>query len=142
MTLSPLIRMAEQPSTPAGINPEPYQVMFRRSMKSQTAWEVCRKIKLPALSHAADAMAVERALIGIPGVIKTEISLDRRRLLALYNTTLTDFSTITQILEDTGFPPAQGWWHRVKGHWYEYLDDTARSNAKSPAAPCCNKPPK
>ncbi len=117
-------------------------MQHRASIKPQTAWEACHGIKLPALSHPADAMAVEKALATAPGVIQTEICLDRKRLRVLYNATITSFGAISETLEDTGFPPAQGWWHRVRGNWYEYLDDNARTNAKSPAPPCCNKPPK
>lgn len=117
-------------------------MQHRASMKPQTAWEACRCIKLPAISHAADGMAIEKALAKVPGVIKTEIDINRRRLRVLYNATLTEFKTISEILEDTGFPPTQSWWQKVKGNWYEYLDDNARTNAKAPAPPCCNKPPK
>ena len=114
----------------------------RASMKPETACEACRSIKLPTISHAANAMAVERAMADAAGVIKTEVDPGKRRLRVLYNTTITNFATIAELLEDIGFSPDDSWWNRVKASWYEYLDENTRTNARAPAPPCCNKPPK
>lgn len=101
-----------------------------------------RAIKLPALSHPADAMAVEKALQQIPGIIRLQTDVKKRRLKVLYDVTNIDLTTIVDLLEDVGFPPEDNWWWRLKQSWYAYLDDNAKTNTKAPAPPCCNKPPK
>ncbi len=114
----------------------------RSALKPQKAWEACRTIHLPALSHTADTMAVEKAISEADGIIQLQINLGQKRLKVLYNTTITNFLTISELLEDIGFPPDDSRWNRFKASWYVYLDENARNNARAPAPPCCNKPPK
>lgn len=97
---------------------------------------------MSAISHAADAMAVEKTMLETEGIIQSEMDLGRKRLKVLYNATITSFSAISELLEGIGFPPDESWWNRTKAGWYAYLDENARSNARAPVPPCCNKPPK
>ncbi len=79
---------------------------------------------------------------GAAGVIQSEVDSDRKRLQVRYNATITSFVSISELLEDIGFPPDDNRWSRIKASWYAYLDENIRANARAPAPPCCNKPPK
>ncbi|MCU7917049.1 MAG: heavy-metal-associated domain-containing protein [Candidatus Thiodiazotropha sp. (ex Epidulcina cf. delphinae)] len=111
-------------------------------MKSIGAWEVRRKIKVPALNHDADGMAVEHALNALPGIREVAADASRQQVVVLYDITGTDFQTIVAELEHVGFPPLDNWWSRRKMSWYTFTDSNGRDNAKAPPAACCNKPPK
>lgn len=106
------------------------------------AWEVRRRIKVPALVHDADAMAVERVLGPLPGIRKVAADASRQQVVVLYDITGADFQTILTSLEDVGFPPLDNWWSRRKMNWYQFTESNGRENAKAPPAACCNKPPK
>ncbi|MCU7815850.1 MAG: heavy-metal-associated domain-containing protein [Candidatus Thiodiazotropha sp. (ex Rostrolucina anterorostrata)] len=111
------------------------------SMKIFGAWEVRRKIKVPALNHDADAMAVERALDSLPGIRRVAADATRQQVIVLYDIRGADFQTIVAMLEHVGFPPLDDWWSRRKMSWYTFTDSNGRDNAKAPPAACCNKPP-
>jgi copper chaperone CopZ len=112
------------------------------SLKPSGPWEVRRKIKLYSLGHAADALAVERALTELPGVVKAVADVDKHRVEVRYDASQQNFQNIVETMENTGFPPLDNWWSRFKGNWYRFSDETARENAKAPQSACCNKPPK
>lgn len=114
----------------------------RNSLKPAGAWEVRRRIKIPALGHDADAMAVERFLGSLPGIRKGVADATRQQVVVLYDITGVDYQAIFASLEDAGFPPLDNWWSRRKMSWYHYTDSNGRENAKTPPAACCNKPPK
>jgi copper chaperone CopZ len=115
---------------------------YRQSIKPEVAWEACRSMHLHSLSHAADAMAVEKALSEATGVIQIRLDLEKKCLKVLYNATVTSFASISELLEETGFPPDDSRWSRIRAGWYAFLDENARTNARAHAPPCCNKPPK
>ncbi|MGD8587772.1 MAG: hypothetical protein PVG22_02970 [Chromatiales bacterium] len=110
--------------------------------KPAGAWEVKRRIKIPALNHAADALAVEDALQSIAGIRKLVTTVDRHKLVVWYDITQVDFQGIVRALEEAGFPPLNNWWFRRRMSWYQFADSNGRDNAKTPPAACCNKPPK
>jgi len=114
----------------------------RQPLKPTGAWEVRRRIKIPALGHAADAMALERVLGDLGGVCGVAADVERRRITVVYDATGTDFRTIEEALENTGFPPLDNRWSRFKARWFQYSDTNARGNANARPSPCCNKPPK
>jgi copper chaperone CopZ len=114
----------------------------RDPLKPRGTWEVRRRIKIPALAHAADAMAVERAVSALSGVRKVATDVDRHQVIVRYDASQTAYQMIVEVLERTGFPPLDNWWSRVKGNWYQFSDTNARDNAKAPPPVCCNKPPK
>ena len=111
-------------------------------MKPVGSWEVRRRIKVPALVHGADAMAVERVLGSLPGIRKAAADAARHQVVVLYDITGVDFETIASSLEEEGFPPLDNWWSRRKMSWYQFTDSNGRENAKAPPSACCNKPPK
>ncbi len=112
------------------------------SLQPEKAWHMCRTIRLAALTHPADAMAIERALQQKPGIIRLQTDVKKKRLRIIYDVTVADLATIVDLLEGAGFPPENNWQWRLKYNWYTYLDENAKANAKAPAPPCCNKPPK
>ena len=112
------------------------------SMKPTGTWEVRRRINVPALAHAADAMAVERAVGELPGVRKVATDLDKHQVVVRYDTSQCAYDSIVDVLKCIGFPPLDSWWNRLKGNWYQYTDTNASDNAKASPRACCNKPPK
>jgi len=116
--------------------------MNRTSSKPSGPWEVKRRIKLQAMEHAADALAVERALAALPGVVKVAADLEKHRVVVRYDASRQNYQILVETMEKTGFPPQDNWWSRFKGNWYRFTDETARENAKAPPPACCNKPPK
>ena len=113
-----------------------------RTLKPIGTWEVRRKIKIPALGHAADAMAVESALMSLSGVQGAAAHAAKRQAVVLYDATIIDYRSIELALVKTGFPPLDNRWSRFKGRWFQYSDTNARENANVRPSACCNKPPK
>ncbi|MCB1750952.1 MAG: heavy-metal-associated domain-containing protein [Gammaproteobacteria bacterium] len=112
------------------------------SMKSTGAWDVNRRISVPALVHAADGMAIERAVNALSGVRSVTVNLDKHLLVVCYDASKSDYQLIVESLKNTGFPPSDDWRSRVRGSWYQFSDTNARDNAKAPPSACCNKPPR
>ncbi|MEW8029015.1 MAG: heavy-metal-associated domain-containing protein [Candidatus Thiodiazotropha sp.] len=112
------------------------------SMKPSGPWEVRRRIKLQSMGHAADALAVERALTELPGVVKVAADVAKHRVVVRYNASQQNFQNIVETMEKTGFPPLNNWWSRFKRNWYRSSDEITRENANAPPPKCCNKPPK
>lgn len=115
--------------------------MSETSLKLQGPWEVRRSIRIPGISHPADALSVKKALSRVPGVRAMLVSLAKRLVRVPYEVTITDYQFIEHALEDVGFPPAEGWWARRRTHWFQQLDLTGRENASGRSSPCCNKSP-
>ncbi len=111
-------------------------------MKPEGVWEVRRTIKIPALGHAADARAVERALGQLPGVRRMATDVEKRQVVVRYDATGLDYRSIGRALEEVGFPPLDNWWSRFKANWFQFSDTNARDNAGARPSACCNKPPK
>lgn len=111
-------------------------------LKPSGPWEVRRKIKLQSMRHRADAMAIERALDDLPGVVKAAADVEKNRVVVRYNASQQNYRNIVETMEKTGFPPLDSWWCRFKRNWYQFSDENARDNAKAPPPACCSKPPK
>jgi hypothetical protein len=111
-------------------------------MKPTGTWEVRRGFTLPALVQAANAAEIERLVGDLPGVCKLSIDLEKHQIAVLYDASKTDYQTIVVTLQNSGFPPLDNWWGRVKGGWFQFTDTNARDNAKAPPPACCNKSPK
>jgi copper chaperone CopZ len=112
------------------------------SMRPVGTWEVRRRIKIPALVHAADAMAVERVVSALSGVRKVAADVDKQEVVVRYDASQSAYQMIVEVLENIGFPPLDNWWSRFKGNWFQYSDTNARDNANAPSPACCNKPPR
>lgn len=115
--------------------------MKNSALKLQGPWEVCRKFKIPTLSHGDDAEHLEQALNQIAGVRGLAVDLSRHSVRIRYETTETDYEAIRNALATAGLPPMHGWWAERKAHWLQNLDLTSRENAGVRPSPCCNKPP-
>ena len=113
-----------------------------RQRRQTGAWEVRRTLAVPALAHAADAAAVEKALRELPGLLESHADPGHRTVQVHYDITCCDYRSVESTLEAAGFPVRQDLWARLKGSWYQYLDSTGRDNAATPTPPCCNRPPK
>jgi len=111
-------------------------------MKPTGTWEVRRRIRIPALVHAADAMAVEFAVSALSGVRKVATDVDKHQLVVRYDASESAYQEIVEVLENAGFPPLSTWLSRMKGSLFQFSDTNARDNAKAPPPACCNKPPK
>lgn len=105
-------------------------------------WEVRRRIQIPALVQAADTAAMESTLSTLAGFRKMAADVEKHQIIVRYDASQSDYQSIVDVLENTGFPPLDNWWGRFKGSWFEYCDTNARDNAKAPSPPCCNKPPR
>ena len=110
-------------------------------LKPSGPWKVRRKIKLQALGHAVDAMAVERALAELPGVVMAVADEDKHHVVVRYNASQQNFCYIVETIAKEGFPPVDNGWSRLKYNWYHFSDETTRENAHAPPPACCNKPP-
>jgi len=111
-------------------------------MKPNGTWEVRRRIKIPALGHAADTMAIERELGALSGVRTVAADVAEHQVTVLYDTSVLDYRSIEDGLQNIGFPPSDTWWSRFKGGWFQYSDTNAKENAHARPSACCNKPPK
>jgi copper chaperone CopZ len=94
------------------------------------------------LGHAADAMAIERGLGDVPGILKVVADVAKRQVSVLYDATDSDYRSLVTALEETGFPPLDNRWSRLKAGWYQYSDTNARESAQVRPSACCNKPSK
>ncbi len=112
------------------------------SMQSTGAWDVVRRIKMPALSQAVDAAAVAGAIGELPGVHKVTTDLDKSQIIVDYDASQSSYREIAQTLKNAGLAPSRSWWVRIKASWYQYTDENIRENAKKPPPACCNKPPR
>ncbi len=106
-----------------------------------TAWEVKRKMRIPALGDPGDDSDLEQALACIEGVLRVSADHTKKRVSMTYLVTKTDYQSLERAAEAAGFPPAGNRWGRLKSVWYQNLDLTGRGNANAPASACCNKPP-
>ncbi|WP_428609679.1 heavy-metal-associated domain-containing protein [Sedimenticola sp.] len=109
-------------------------------IKMRGAWDTRHWIKVPGLSHAADALQLEQCLTELDGVQRVQIVPDRRRIRVTYDQTQTDYQTILERLAAIGFPASESWWSARKATWFQYLDRNARDNAQAPEPPCCSNP--
>ncbi len=119
-----------------------HQMSKPAQMKPIGTWEVRRRIKIPALGHPADAIAVKHMLGSLSGVRTVAVDIEKRQTTVLYDATVLDYQSIGEGLENMGFPPLNTWWTRFKAGCYQYSDTNARENAHARPSACCNKPPK
>ena len=109
-------------------------------LKPQGAWEVKRRITLPAMTHQLDTRTITDCLRGIPGVRGASADLKHHRVAVVYNVTQSTYRELLRALEEIGFPTAGTRWERFKANHFQYLDTNGRENANAPAAPCCSNP--
>ena len=106
----------------------------------QGAWEVKRRIKIPALRDTGDAQAVQGLLKRLPGVRGTVADSANNQVLVVYDITRQDYRGILAALAQEGYPIADTRWNRFKTRWLQSMDETGRDNAHAPAPVCCSNP--
>ena len=117
-------------------------MMGNHEAEPKSAWEVRRKIRLPAApTNAAEAASLEQTLRDIDGVLQVSADPAKREIRVRYLVTQTDYQSLEHALEVAGLPPADSRWERFKSRWYQNLDLTGRENAGARPSACCNKPP-
>ena len=89
--------------------------MTQAALKLRGPWEVRRKFRIPTLSDAGGAAHVEQALNQVTGVKGLAIELGRHLVKVRYETTETDYTTISNALNAIGLPPKHGLWGRSQG---------------------------
>ena len=109
-------------------------------LKPVGAWEVRRRIKIPALAHEADAAVVQRTLEVLRGVLTVRADVEKQHIQVRYDITICDFRTIAEALSEIGFPHPNNWWWHFKANQFQYVDTNGRDNANTPAPPCCSNP--
>lgn len=76
------------------------------SMKPTGTWEVRRRIMVPVMVQAADAMAVERAVGALSGVRKVATDLDKQQIVVRYDAS----QSACQMLRSSEWYPANIYW--------------------------------
>ena len=110
-----------------------------RLKASKGPFVVTRNIPLlPAA--AARREEVIRQLQAMSPVLDVRINR-RGRLLIRYDASCVGIPDIERILDKAGIGRPDSYWWRLKSAWYRFLDDNARSNAKSRGGACCSRPP-
>jgi copper chaperone CopZ len=118
------------------------QVMMNKATAKETGtWEVKRRIHIPNLTRTEEGVALEDTLADVDGVLQVSADPVKRRVLVDYLSTKTDYQSLEQAAAKAGFPPATGFWARLRSGWYQNEDLTDRVNAALPTAACCSKPP-
>lgn len=105
-------------------------------------WDVRRSLSVPGLVHEADSASLVSRMEAMDGVKKVTTDVRHHKVVVTYDASSVDFYSLARQLEDLGFPPAKGWWSRLKGNWYQFTDSNSRENASLPPPACCNKAPK
>lgn len=111
-------------------------------LKPTGAWDVRRRIRIPALRNSADGAALERLLSDLPNLRAVSVEVEEHRVSMVYDASALDFDTINRALVQGGFQPLDTWWTRFKAGCFQYSDTNARENATARPAACCNRPPK
>ena len=76
--------------------------------KPTGTWEVRRRIKIPASTNAADAMAVG-AVSALTGVCKVATDVDKHQVVVRYDASRSAYQGIVEALKNAGFPPLDNW---------------------------------
>ena len=103
------------------------------------AFRVRRRLDVPDLQNAADALRAKSLLLRMDGVLSASADSEAGRVWIEYLQTQTDYRSLQDALTAAGFRPARGRWARIRRAWLTNLDE-ARANAAAPQAPCCSRP--
>lgn len=112
----------------------------RKKVKpSKGPFDVTRKISLAPAPTEKLQDAVRR-LTSIEPIIDTHV--DRHGQLRIsYDASRVGIRDIEAMLDKAGIACTSGFWWRLKSAWYRFLDENAKSNARSGGGACCNRPP-
>ncbi len=78
--------------------------------------------------------------------LQTDLELDKLAVKATsvtlrYNAADIQWPQIEFAMREIGVIQNVNWWLKLRFHWYQYVDENAKSNALSKEAHCCNKAP-
>lgn len=65
----------------------------------------------------------------------------KKQLRVRYDASCVGFREIERLLDEAGIARPTGVWWRLRSAWYAFVDQNARSNARSGSGGCCNRPP-
>ena len=63
------------------------------------------------------------------------------RLQVRYDASCFGFTELERLLDEAGIGRPTTLWWRFRAAWYAFVDQNARSNARSGGGACCNRPP-
>lgn len=103
------------------------------------SFDVSRTIPLAPVGaeRLQEAMIQLRA---IEPVIDAQVD-QRGQLHVSYDASSVGMQDIEMILDQAGIARAGTLWWKLKSGWYRFVDENAKSNARSGDGACCNRPP-
>lgn len=112
----------------------------RRKVKhSKGPFDVTRKISLVPTAAEKLQDAVQQ-LTAIELIIDAHV--DRHGQLRIsYDASSVGIRDIEALLDKLDIARKSDIWWRLKSAWYRFLDENAKSNARSGGGACCNRPP-
>jgi hypothetical protein len=113
--------------------------MLKKAKADKGPFDVTRKIQLAPAATEKLQDAVQQ-LTAIETIIDAHV--DRHGQLRIsYDASSAGIRDIEVLLDKAGVARASGFWWRLKSAWYRFLDENAKSNARSGSGACCNRPP-
>ncbi len=107
--------------------------------KGDVTFLVTRKIPLVPVPAEKLEDAI-RQLMAIEPVIGARMG-KRNRLHVSYDASCVSIGDIEALLNDSGIARESGFAWYLKSAWYGFLDENAKSNARSTGGACCNRLP-
>jgi len=106
---------------------------------NEGAFVVSRNIPLKAVegSKLQDAIS---SLLSRNLVVGARLG-ERNRLHVSYDASCVGIRDIETWLDESNIDRDSGFGWRLKSVWYAFLDENAKSNARSSGGACCNRPP-
>ncbi|HUW28635.1 MAG TPA: hypothetical protein VMV97_08490 [Sulfuriferula sp.] len=111
----------------------------KKDKPSKGSFAVTRKIPLAPAAAEKLQNAIQQ-LTAIETIIDAHV--DRHGQLRIsYDASSVGIRDIEALLDKAGIARTSGFWWRLKSAWYRFLDENAKSNARSGGGACCNRPP-
>lgn len=107
--------------------------------KNDGPFVVCRNI--PLLQFETETLQEVIGDLVAKDLIVGARTDSHNRLQVSYDTSCVGIRDVETWLKEAGIRIAQGFGWKLKSAWYAFLDENAKSNAKSSAGACCNRPP-
>lgn len=109
-------------------------------IRMRGAWDTRHWIRIPALDGPISGERLKTSIEQLEGVRLVLTYPLRQKIRVTYDQTKIDYRKILNALAQLELPAAEDWLSKAKGNWFQYLDETARENARVPASPCCSNP--
>ncbi len=81
-------------------------VMFALAIATPSSWAATQTVTLavPGMTCPACPITVKRALSRVDGVIKTEVSFEKREAVVIFDDAKTNVQALTKATENAGYP--------------------------------------